>query len=349
MLDIELPYELRALETALYEAVRLLDAQVAWLEEHVPRAADDLARGVSPAKLERVREAKRAIKAVGGRARRLSAALRGILDDDDDMLVRPITRTKKRCGGSPWTASPCPATRTWPAWCRNADGDSSEQSEAGSSSSLATSDWAVRQAGGGGGGGVPRASPHDVEDCENLLEFYYVQAEALLGRLEALTERIDDTEDLVNIDLDNRRNQIVGIDLVVTSITLMFTFVTSVAGIFGMNMRNTMEDSVVAFYVTTVASFLGGLLMCAAFLGYVVQRRLLMLPTANGGGGCGVGGWGWFGGGGRGGGEGWGAVGAGQLGFGGGGMGGDGGSWFEGEGEGEGGSMWTWGRKDKVA
>ncbi len=30
------------------------------------------------------------------------------------------------------------------------------------------------------------------------------QTEALLGRLEALTERIDDTEDFVNIDLDNR-------------------------------------------------------------------------------------------------------------------------------------------------
>ncbi|GIL62020.1 hypothetical protein Vafri_16338 [Volvox africanus] len=68
----------------------------------------------------------------------------------------------------------------------------------------------------------------------------------------------------------------------------MFTFVTSVAGIFGMNMRNTMEDSVVAFYVTTVASFLGGLAMCAAFLGYVLHRRLLMLPAVNGGGGCGA-------------------------------------------------------------
>ncbi|GIL62021.1 hypothetical protein Vafri_16338, partial [Volvox africanus] len=86
---------------------------------------------------------------------------------------------------------------------------SRDASEAGSSSSsksvrLATTDWALQQAAAGGGG--PRASPHDVEDCENLLEFYYVQAEALLGRLDALTERIDDTEDLVNIDLDNRRD-----------------------------------------------------------------------------------------------------------------------------------------------
>ena len=43
-----------------------------------------------------------------------------------------------------------------------------------------------------------------LQDVEDLLETYYVQAEALLGRLEALSERIDDTEDFLNIDLDNR-------------------------------------------------------------------------------------------------------------------------------------------------
>lgn len=58
---------------------------------YVPLVSDNLARGVSVSKLERVREAKRAIKEVGGRCRRLAAALRGILDDDDDMLVRHET------------------------------------------------------------------------------------------------------------------------------------------------------------------------------------------------------------------------------------------------------------------
>ncbi|GLC56243.1 hypothetical protein PLESTB_001083700 [Pleodorina starrii] len=568
MLDMELPYELRALETALYEAVRLLDSQVCWLEDHVPRAADDLARGVSPAKLERVREAKRAIKAVGGRCRRLSGALRGILDDDDDMLDMYLGRraalegelpeewhlppelrhpastddggsdgdgggnggggggggevydseesrrwgSGEVAGGSSrrllpiagggeaggsggggaaatiadvpaaasdieaptpqaWTAPPAPephvAMRPMPAAAAgglppppppsgglrtpfsdvpttaparivdmkvpehlaraplplppphppthphlgpyqrrvsddelrrhrrdtddrhqydtvqreaaeaaaaarrrrptqgskppspsgSSDDDdagsktSSDRSEVGSSGSvsIATTDWAVQQAGAGGGGG-PRASPHDVEDCENLLEFYYVQAEALLGRLEALTERIDDTEDLVNIDLDNRRNQIVGIDLVVTSITLMFTVITSIAGLFGMNMRNTFEDSVVAFYTTTVASFFVGLIICAAFLGYVAQRRLLMLPAANGGGtAAGSDGavWGLPAGGGA---QAGGRQGGGPW------MLAPGGAWEGGE-EGEqgeegahaGGLTWAWGGKDKAA
>ncbi len=51
------------------------------------RAADQLAASVTPAHLEAVREAKRALKDVGGRCRRLAAALHGILEDDDDMLV----------------------------------------------------------------------------------------------------------------------------------------------------------------------------------------------------------------------------------------------------------------------
>ncbi|GFR49950.1 hypothetical protein Agub_g12057, partial [Astrephomene gubernaculifera] len=165
-------------------------------------------------------------------------------------------------------------------------GGGGSASSGSSSSSVPTEEWAARQAAEAAATGQ-RAAPHDVEDCENLLEFYYVQAEALLGRLDALNERIDDTEDLVNIDLDNRRNQIVGIDLVVTSITLMFTVITSVAGVFGMNMRNTLEESFTAFWVTTAAAFAGGLLISTAFLGYVAQRRLLMLPgTGSGGGGA---------------------------------------------------------------
>jgi hypothetical protein len=42
--------------------------------------------------------------------------------------------------------------------------------------------------------------------------------------------QVNATEDLVNIDLDSRRNHIVALGLVVTSFTLMLTLVTAVTG-----------------------------------------------------------------------------------------------------------------------
>lgn len=102
-----------------------------------------------------------------------------------------------------------------------------------------------------------------------------------MGRLDQLGERIDDTEDLVNIDLDNRRNQIVAIDLVVTSVTLMFTFVTSVSGIFGMNLRNSWEERHDAFVSVTVGAFLLGAAIFLAFMMYVRVKRLMFIPDPN--------------------------------------------------------------------
>lgn len=68
------------------------------------------------------------------------------------------------------------------------------------------------------------------------------------------------------------------IDLVVTSVTLMFTFVTSVSGIFGMNLRNSFEDSLPAFVLVTVGSFLIGALIFLGFMLFVRLRRLMFIP-----------------------------------------------------------------------
>lgn len=44
----------------------------------------------------------------------------------------------------------------------------------------------------------------------------FPQVEFLLSGLFQLKERIDDTEDLINIELDHRRNELVSLDLLVT-------------------------------------------------------------------------------------------------------------------------------------
>lgn len=54
------------------------------------------------------------------------------------------------------------------------------------------------------------------------------------NRLQALNEYIEDTEDLVNLKLDQHRNELIGVDLVLTAMSLCMAMMTAVAGYFGM-------------------------------------------------------------------------------------------------------------------
>jgi len=71
---------------------------------------------------------------------------------------------------------------------------------------------------------------------------YFLKSDFLLKRLLTLKQKIDDTEDLVNIDLDFRRNELFKVDILLTSGTLATGLVAAVAGIFGMNLMNNVEE-----------------------------------------------------------------------------------------------------------
>ena len=61
-------------------------------------------------------------------------------------------------------------------------------------------------------------SPHQIEEAEDLLETSFVRADLLLRRLALVDERVDDTEQLLALDLDKRRNDIVTLDVVVSTL-----------------------------------------------------------------------------------------------------------------------------------
>jgi len=54
-----------------------------------------------------------------------------------------------------------------------------------------------------------------------------------------LREYIDDTEDYINIQLDNHRNQLIQLELMLSAGTVCVSVYSMIAGIFGMNIPNT--------------------------------------------------------------------------------------------------------------
>eukprot|EP00191_Tetraselmis_sp_GSL018_P021957 CAMPEP_0177621368 /NCGR_PEP_ID=MMETSP0419_2-20121207/27546_1 /TAXON_ID=582737 /ORGANISM="Tetraselmis sp., Strain GSL018" /LENGTH=644 /DNA_ID=CAMNT_0019121277 /DNA_START=295 /DNA_END=2232 /DNA_ORIENTATION=+ len=123
-------------------------------------------------------------------------------------------------------------------------------------------------------GGV---DPHDIEGVEALLEAYFMQVDFSMSRLVILKERIDDTEDLINIELDSRRNELVALEVILTTLTLIFSIISSVGGIFGMNLKSGIEEDEHAFYIVTGLSILVAISAFVAIIIYCRQKRLMFM------------------------------------------------------------------------
>ena len=100
----------------------------------------------------------------------------------------------------------------------------------------------------------------DLQEVEDLLETYFTHIDSTFAELEALDEFIDDTEDFVNIELDSQRNQLIKLELVLTTATLFVSMYGVVASIFGMNLKNGSEDSHAVFVLVNAVCAAGTIL-----------------------------------------------------------------------------------------
>ena len=93
--------------------------------------------------------------------------------------------------------------------------------------------------------------------------------------MQALDEYIDDTEDFVNIELDSQRNQLIKLELVLTTATLFMTMYGVVASVFGMNVRNGAEDSKASFVVINVVCSVCTVLAFVLAVTYIRYKRIM--------------------------------------------------------------------------
>ncbi|WVY99231.1 hypothetical protein V8G54_031382 [Vigna mungo] len=203
--DDESPFEFRALEVALEAICSFL-------------AAHNCNMQISSRNLDRVRKLKSAMTRLTARVQKVRDELEQLLDDDDDMADLYLSR---KAGSS----SPVSGTGA-SNWFASSPTLGSRISRA-SRASLAT----------------VRLDENDVEELEMLLEAYFSEIDHTLNKLTTLREYIDDTEDYINIQLDNHRNQLIQLELFLSSGTVCLSFYSLVTAIFGMNIPYTWNDN----------------------------------------------------------------------------------------------------------
>lgn len=97
----------------------------------------------------------------------------------------------------------------------------------------------------------------------------------MFNRLSTLNEYIQDTEDLINIELDGHRNQLIQVDLIFTACSFAVSLVAMVASIFGMNLKSSLEDRPKVFYIVAGIAIAFAVMIIFAFLLFAHQRGLL--------------------------------------------------------------------------
>lgn len=92
-----------------------------------------------------------------------------------------------------------------------------------------------------------------------------------------LNEFIDDTEDYINIELDNQRNILLTMQLMLTTATFVVGCYTVVVGVFGMNIPNKIYHKGYMFKWVVGFSVFGMFVVFFAVIAYAKRQNLIVM------------------------------------------------------------------------
>lgn len=115
----------------------------------------------------------------------------------------------------------------------------------------------------------------NTEEIESILENTLEQIEDIADRAHHLSENIDDTQEVLTLKMDQTRNIIIRFNLLIASTAVIFAFLAVIVGLFGMNIRNALEESHSAFIFMTITLVAAAVLFGLMLWGYLKKKRIL--------------------------------------------------------------------------
>ncbi|XP_031504696.1 magnesium transporter MRS2-F-like [Nymphaea colorata] len=252
-----LPFEFRVLEVCLESLCRCLESETSTLEQEAYPVLDELTCKISTLNLERVRQIKSRLVAISGRVQKVRDELEHLLDDDTHMAEMYLTNK----------AIHQEVDETSNDDLEN-DGHSLDNERDQDPNSTNDEMRNINES--------SSVTKLQIEELEMLLEAYFVQIDGTLNKLSVLREYVDDTEDYINIMLDDKQNQLLHMGVLINIATLLITMAVVVTGIFGMNIKISLfKTGTKEFLQTTVGTLGGTLVLYFIAMGWGRKKLLL--------------------------------------------------------------------------
>ncbi|XP_071691678.1 magnesium transporter MRS2-3-like [Rutidosis leptorrhynchoides] len=239
-----LPFEFISLEACLEAACGSLDNEARTLEQEAHPALDKLTSKISTLNLERVRQIKSRLVAITGRVQKVRDELEHLLDDDEDMAEMYLTDKLEQQLDNSSSSSFINEEEDMDEEILQTENDDRVPAEGvidgneDAHEHLYRANTIGRDSRGTRTSTTRSNSKHlDIEELEMLLEAYFVQIDGTLNKLSTLREYVDDTEDYINIMLDDKQNHLLQMGVMLTTATLVVSAFVVVAGVFGMNIH----------------------------------------------------------------------------------------------------------------
>ncbi|KAL5070271.1 hypothetical protein RYX36_021158, partial [Vicia faba] len=211
-----IPFEFVVLEACLEDVISSLENEANILELEAYPALDKLTSKISTLNLERVRHVKSRLVALTARVQRVRDELEKLLDDDGDMAELYLTDklSQQKLENSSTSSSmnnngddimmnqvlqPNTPDRTLSEISLEQGPDLIYHED---SESVVSGQIPKTQA------ATVNSDVGSVEELEKLLGAYFVQIGSTLNKLSMLNEYVEDTEDYINITLDDKQNRI---------------------------------------------------------------------------------------------------------------------------------------------
>ncbi|XP_059069196.1 magnesium transporter MRS2-10 isoform X2 [Cryptomeria japonica] len=252
-----LPFEFRALEVALDAVCTYLDTQAMELEIEAYPLLDELTSKISTLNLEHARRLKSRLVALTRRVQKVRDKIEQLMDDDEGLAGMCLTEKKERSEEKTeecmedalYRAQSLQSYIPLGAGCSVSDPVFPLHSRDESQKHEEQLSWEhIRHESTDGDQKMEKkfnfacsryestnGDQEDIEELEMLLEAYFVVIDSTLNKLTSLKEYIDDTEDFINIQLDNVRNQLIQFELLLSIATFVVTIFSFVAAMFGTN------------------------------------------------------------------------------------------------------------------
>ncbi|XP_071715629.1 magnesium transporter MRS2-3-like [Rutidosis leptorrhynchoides] len=237
-----LPFEFVSLEACLEAACGSLDNEARTLEQEAHPALDKLTSKISTLNLERVRQIKSRLVAITGRVQKVRDELEHLLDDDEDMAEMYLTDKLEQQLDNSSSSSFVNEEDDMDEGILETeiddrfgvtDGNENEHEHLYRANTIGRDSRGTRTSTTRSG----NSKRLDIEELEMLLEAYFVQIDGTLNKLSTLREYVDDTEDYINIMLDDKQNHLLQMGVMLTTATLVVSAFVVVAGVFGMNIH----------------------------------------------------------------------------------------------------------------